>query len=278
MKLKYYGTAAAEGVPALYCSCDVCKYSKKHGGKNVRTRSQALVDGSLLIDMPPDTLYHYHIYDLPLEKIENVIITHSHADHLDTPTFNMRSNGFVTHEIHPLNIYGSMPTVDTIFDGLRKSGVLEKGKWNLNELAPFVPCKIGTHTVIPYKANHDFRTYPFIYEISDGQKRMLYGNDTGYFLEETWAYLEKEKPYFDLVSLDCTMGIKACPKENGHHMSVDLCVEIKDRLIQYGCADQKTVFILHHFSHNGLVAYDELVPIAKEKGFLVSYDGMEIEF
>ena len=59
MKLKYYGTAAAEGVPAIYCSCDTCKYSMTHGGKNIRTRSQALVNDSLLLDIPPDTLYHF---------------------------------------------------------------------------------------------------------------------------------------------------------------------------------------------------------------------------
>ncbi len=277
MKLKYYGTAAAEGVPALYCSCNVCRYSKKTRGKNVRTRSQALVNNSLLIDMPPDTLYHYHIYDLPLEKIEHVLITHCHADHLDIPTFNYRSNGFVQHPLPPLNIYGSMPSIDTIFDGLRKSGVLEKGKWNLNEIAPYKKKNINGFEVVPLKANHDFRTYPLIYSISDGDKRMLYGNDTGYFLDETWEYLDREKPYFNMVSLDCTMGIADC-KNHAHHMNVDTCVSVKERLINTGCADKKTIFILHHFSHNGHLSYDEIVPLAEDKGFLVSYDGMEIEF
>lgn len=276
MKLKYYGTAAAEGVPALYCSCDVCKYSAKHGGKNIRTRSQALVNNSLLIDMPPDTLYHFQHLGLPLNDIEHVLITHKHADHLHTPTFNVRCYGFVMHEIAPINIYGSMPSIDLIFDDLRKAGVLERGRWNLNEIAPFTKTVIGGFEVVPYKANHDFRTYPFNYEIFDGEKRMLYGHDTGVFLDETWQYLEENKPYFNLVSLDCTMGVAS--SSGHHHMNVDDCVGIKEKMISLGCADEKTIFVLHHFSHNGHVSYDEMLPIAEKAGFLVSYDGMEIEF
>lgn len=28
MKIKYLGTAAAEGVPAIFCRCEVCRKSK----------------------------------------------------------------------------------------------------------------------------------------------------------------------------------------------------------------------------------------------------------
>ena len=55
MKLKYLGTAAAEGIPVLFCDCDVCKKSMQLGGRNIRTRSQAIIDNTLLIDFPPDT-------------------------------------------------------------------------------------------------------------------------------------------------------------------------------------------------------------------------------
>lgn len=276
MKIKYYGTAAAEGIPALYCSCDTCKKSKEYGGKNLRTRSQALVNGRLLIDMPPDTLYHYQHLGLPLDDIKHVLITHRHSDHLHTPTINVRSKGFVMHDLPDFHIYGSMPTIDLIFDELRKSGVKDRGVWNLFEIAPFEIKHIDGFEVVAYKANHDFKTYPYIYDISDGKKRLLYCHDTGLFLDETWEYLEKDKPYFNLVSLDCTMGIAS--SSGHHHMNVGDCHTVKERLINLGCADENTVFVLNHFSHNGHVTYDELVPLAKEKGFLVSYDGMEIEF
>lgn len=276
MKIKYYGTAAAEGVPALYCDCDVCTNSKKAGGKNIRTRSQALIDDSLLIDMPPDTLYHCQFHSLPLSQIENVLITHKHADHLHTPTLAVRSGGFIKKELSPLNIYGSMPSIDLIFDDLRKSGVLDRGKWNLNELMPYETYTVDNFFVTPLKANHAFETYPYIYIISSGKKSLFYGHDTGYFLDETWLYLENNKPHFDLISLDCTMGLS---ESKGHkHMNLDDCINVRKRLMQIGCADEKTLFILNHFSHNGKASYDDMVKSAEGFGFTVSYDGMVIEF
>ena len=276
MKLKYYGTAAAEGVPSLYCSCDVCKYSKKMGGRNTRTRSQAMVDNSLLIDIGPDTLYHCHIYGLELGHVEHLLVTHRHSDHLDTPTLNFRSKGFVVEDLPALNIYGSAPTMCSILESLEKSRVKERGNWVLNEIEPYKLINVGKYKVVAYKANHDATTNPYIYEISDGDKTMLYGHDSGSFPDETWEYLENAKPYFNLVSLDCTMGIASSA---GHsHMNVDDCINVKNKMLSIGVADENTIFILHHFSHNGKVSYDQLVPIAKESGFLVSYDTMEIEF
>ena len=44
MKLTYLGTAAAEGWPAAFCNCDGCRAARRLGGRNIRTRSQALVE------------------------------------------------------------------------------------------------------------------------------------------------------------------------------------------------------------------------------------------
>ena len=51
MKLTYLGTAAAEGWPAAFCNCDGCRAARRLGGRNIRTRSQALVDDALLLDL-----------------------------------------------------------------------------------------------------------------------------------------------------------------------------------------------------------------------------------
>ena len=58
MKIKFLGTAAAEAMPAPFCVCENCKRAMKLGGRNIRTRSQALVDDALLIDFPCDTYFH----------------------------------------------------------------------------------------------------------------------------------------------------------------------------------------------------------------------------
>ena len=58
MKVKFLGTIAAEGGPALFCNCQYCKEAKKRGGKDIRTRSQILVNEDLLVDFPADTYLH----------------------------------------------------------------------------------------------------------------------------------------------------------------------------------------------------------------------------
>ena len=88
----------------------------------------------------------------------------------------------------------------------------------------------------------------------------------------------KNNMRFDLVSLDCTEG--AYEELNYHaHMCLGRNVICRDRMFKEKLIDENTSVILNHFSHNGLHAnYDEFEPIAAEKGFLTSYDGMEINF
>ena len=47
MIFQYLGTAAAEGWPGLFCDCQACEKARAKGGRNIRTRSQAIVDGGL---------------------------------------------------------------------------------------------------------------------------------------------------------------------------------------------------------------------------------------
>ena len=279
MKLKYFGTAAAEGFPSLFCECETCEKARKLGGRNIRSRSQALVDGELLIDFPPDTLYHTYFMGLDLHKIENIIITHSHEDHLYEADFAQRKEKFsyLKNETSTLNIYGSKPTIDKIFTTIELAGASGQNRWTLHEFEPYKTRTVGKHEVTALKANHNIDLLPYIFDISSSGKRLLYGNDTGVFTEETWQYLEKSRTYYNLVSLDCTGGINKNPSSE-RHMNLERTCIVKERLLNMGCADKNTIFILHHFSHNGKIIYDDLVPLATENGFLVSYDGMEIEF
>ena len=81
MKLKYLGTAAAEGVPAVFCNCAHCTYAREKGGREVRTRSGALVDGVIKIDFPPDAYMQMLLHGLDYSKLDHILITHTHSDH-----------------------------------------------------------------------------------------------------------------------------------------------------------------------------------------------------
>lgn len=275
MRFKYLGTAAAEGWPAMFCQCEACKKARKAGGKNIRTRSQAVVDDKLLIDFPADTYMHVLYQGLDLANIQHCLITHNHSDHLYPADIEIRGGVFAHLFLERcLTFYGTEGV------GAQIKGTIEQVKFTENRRAafqtitPFVPFAVDEYTVTPLRADHSAHSDPVIYIIEKGDKKLLYANDTGYFTEETWNYLEKNITGFDFVSLDCTCILIDCKRG---HMGFDTCVTVKERLTDMGCANKNTTFCLHHFSHNGSLIYDELVPKALEKGFLVSYDGMTID-
>jgi len=275
VKFQYLGTAAAEGWLAIFCACENCERARKLGWRNIRTRSQAIIDDKLLIDFPPDTYMHVLQYGLDLSKIESCLITHNHEDHLYPDEFLNRTEGFAHIENKvPLKIYGTEPTRSKIARYVDLESLTRSGTISFICISPFVPFNAGGYEIIPLKANHSAELEPVFFIIGDGEKTVLYAHDTGYFPDETWRYLEEHRPYFNFVSLDCTLVIKKC--RHGH-MGIDTALEVKERLIELSCADKDTVFCLNHFSHNGDLIYDELVPVAEKHGFLVSYDGMTLE-
>ena len=67
------GTAAAEGFPAVFCRCKYCLEARRLGGKNIRTRSQSLVNDDLLIDFPPDAYSHFLSNGIEGDKIKYLL-------------------------------------------------------------------------------------------------------------------------------------------------------------------------------------------------------------
>jgi phosphoribosyl 1,2-cyclic phosphate phosphodiesterase len=275
LKLKYLGTAAAEGWPGMFCNCESCQKARIAGGRNIRTRSQAIIDDTLLIDFPADTYLHVLQNDFDLTRINHCIITHNHSDHLYAPDFEMRRLGFAHLQSDlPLTVYGTGPAGRDSQEIIDMYGLDKQGRVFFKEIRPFEPFLAGKYTVTPLKADHDPLCDPVFYIVDDGAKTLLYAHDTGYFPEDSWKYIERCGIRFDIVSLDCTLEID--PLRNGH-MGLPACGEVKERLESIGSAGKSTVFCINHFSHNRKLIYDELVPVAGKMGFAVSYDGMIIE-
>lgn len=274
MKLKYLGTAAAEGYPAMFCDCENCRKAMKTGGKNIRSRSQAIIDGELLIDFPCDTYLHCLHNNINLHDIRNCLITHVHRDHLYPVDLIYFKPGF-SHpaEDYMLNIYGSVDMEQTLAGVLPES---VKKHLTCTVVNPFERFQVGKYEVVALKAYHGTEN-PYIYSVSDGEKTILYAHDTDLFKEETWEYMKKANMHFDLVSMDCTEGAYEELDYHGH-MCLGRNIKCRDRMLEEKLIDENTVVILNHFSHNGKNSnYDEFAPIAEENGFVVSFDGMEID-
>ncbi len=276
MKIKFLGTAAYEGVPSPFCKCRVCEQSKRLGGRNVRSRAQALVNDDLLLDFNADTVGHYQRYAFDWQKITDCLITHSHCDHLYADDVGIAAADF-THEHTPMRFYAA----EDGYGRLREFTDLPASGASATLVLPYARFTAGDgrYTVLPLPANHDKRSSPVFYSITERSsgKRLLYAHDTGVFEDGVWNAL-REEGRFDLISLDCTgcLGLNGVWREG--HMSLGSDLEIAERMRRDGLIDEKTLIVLNHFSHNGGQTYDETAEVAEKQGVIVSYDGLELEF
>lgn len=275
MKLQYLGTGAAEGMPAIFCDCETCRTARERGGRNIRTRSQAIVDGVLLIDFPADTYYHFLTYGVPLTKIHSCLITHSHMDHLYAKEALMRLSQF-SHldDRTPLTFFSDASGCQKLDE--ENAPHVKQDLIRTKKIPLCTPFEVEGYTVTALRAQHDPKSDPVVYLIEKDGRTLFYSNDTGGYPEESWEYLASLKKPIDLVSFDCTFGNK--DTDDHGHMTVSRCIAARKRLQQIGAVSDKTVYVLNHFSHNGeVMLYEELSELVAKDGFLVSYDGMTVE-
>lgn len=277
MKIRYLGTAAAEGWPALFCTCAACQTAAKRGGKNIRTRSQAVLDDRLLIDFPPDTYHHVLTGNLStLPQIQTLLVTHAHSDHFYPEDLMMRAWPYLLQEdTQKLTVYGN-DAVQAQFNRAHKDDYNSRlaEYVTFRHILPYTPFETAEgYTATALLANHNRAEACYIYLIEKDAKAMLYAHDTGLFPEATWDYLKGRR--LNLVSYDCTHGNE---KEGTNHMGFPDIYACRQRLAEIGCVDAATIHVANHFSHGGGILHEEMETMNQGKNLLISYDGMTVAF
>ena len=278
MKITFLGTAAAEGFPALFCNCQYCVEARRLGGKNLRTRSQSLINDDLLIDLPADTLSHFHQNGIRGDRIRYLLITHAHFDH------------FYPEDLHLRGIYFAHDMEEPILTVACPKTVFERSKSSLSHADPrvaegieliearaFEAFTLGKYRITPLPARHAGDQVALIYVIEDGERTLLYAHDTGFFFEEVFSFIEERGWCFDLATFDCT-NAHLPSKPTGTHMGFDRVGEAIERLRAVGAIDGHTKLFVNHFSHNGNPLHEDMTKSASAIGCDVSYDGCEVEF
>lgn len=272
MKIKYLGTAAAEGIPAMFCACELCEKAKRLGGKDVRMRAQMLIDDDILMDFGPDVYWFTLKYGFNLSQIKYFLITHSHGDHWIPRPFEYRIHGFSYEHIRKeFFIIGN----DKIWGDPLLLTLQEKIPQKRIPAKPFEPIDFPDLKVTPLPATHMQGECALIYLIERGGKSMLYFNDSGIVGQEVDEYLREAGARIDFVSFDCTKG--DMDYKYNSHMSMAECAMMRERFIKAGICGSFTRYVVTHFSHNCKYTHGELEQAARRYGFTVAYDGLEIE-
>lgn len=271
MKLQYMGTAAAEGIPALFCTCETCARAARAGGRNLRLRSGMLVNDAVMVDFPPDMLINKIRFGLNLDRITDIFFTHSHIDHLAATELCYFDRMYAMHRDPEarLRLWGNEKVLETIRDRF-VFDMEQVPTWaDLLPLTTFQPVCTGDIAITPLPAYHDARENCFLFLLEASDSRVLLANDTTMLPEETFSFLKGK--HLCAVSLDCTAGKFSSPRA---HMGFPDNLAVRNRLLAQGSADVQTCFLSHHFSHNGQINYDDFPALAKDTGFLSTYDGM----
>ncbi|MEP7166225.1 MAG: MBL fold metallo-hydrolase [Ferruginibacter sp.] len=187
LKITFLGTGTSSGVPMIACSCEVCTSTDT---RDKRLRSSIMVESEttcIVVDTTPD--FRYQMLRLGVKKLDAVLFTHSHKDHVagldDIRAFNY-------FQEMPMDVYASELTQTAlkrefpyIFAEHRYPGIPDISLKDIGEETFMV----GDIPVTPIKVWHlkmpvlGFRFGNFTYitdanKIEETEKEKIKGSDT----------------------------------------------------------------------------------------------------
>ncbi len=252
MKLTFLGTGTSVGVPTIGCKCKVCA-SRAHHDRRMRCSAMVETGGTrIVIDCGPD--FREQMLGQEFRKIDAILITHSHYDHVGgiddvRPFCDFGDIDIYADEISERSLRRAMPYcfADNLYPGVPKI--------NLHKIAAHEELLINGVTVMPFTVMHD--KLPILgYKIG----RLAYITDMK-------TIPEREIPM--LQDIDClVVNALRFTKEHHSHMLVDEALEFAKR------TSAKRVFFTHMCHDIGL--HDEVNKILPP-GVELAYDGETVE-
>ena len=109
MRITVLGSGTSTGVPTIGCRCEVCRSGKP---ENRRSRSGIYVEtreGCFLVDCSTD--FREQALRHRLERVDAVLMTHDHADHLNGID-DLRIFNFIQKT--PIDLFGEGEVLETI--------------------------------------------------------------------------------------------------------------------------------------------------------------------
>lgn len=97
LSITFLGTGTSHGIPMIGCDCEVCRSSDPRDRRNRASAAVTVPDGRVIvIDLPPE--FRLAAIATGLPRVDAVLLTHAHADHImgadDLRRFNnLRGDG-----------------------------------------------------------------------------------------------------------------------------------------------------------------------------------------
>lgn len=259
MILSFMGTGTSQGVPMIGCDCPVCKSPDP---RNQRYRTHAHVEmGGLNIQIDAAPEFRLRALELDIPKIDLVMLTHGHADHIQgfddlrqycekrdgeaIPVYSIPEGLRRLQDIYPYamrekSLVKSYPA----FRGLEMPEVLDLGKSG------------RVYSTIQKHGN--FESLGFVFEEASSGKRLAYYTDCSCVSDEAKALAQGA----DVVVLD---GLR--PMSHPSHMTIE---EATEAAILIGGKQTFLIHMTHHIDH-------ETVDTDLPDGINLSYDNLIVE-
>lgn len=253
MRIKFLGTGATEGIPAINCDCAHCTRARQEGGNLVRARNAiifSLPRYELLLDTPPDI--RPLLFKNRVRRIDGIFITHAHYDH----------SGGLEEFLYwkaELDLFAE----PAVYEALRRENWGDR----LPEIAfhwafhPGMAVRFDGFFFTPFAVCH--KTPCFGLALYESGHKIVYTSDSSNRFSN-YAYCLMNQA--DLLIVNTS---RFSPPHEGHITSIE-AVELKERV-------GARRLVLTHFNHENK-PHDELEEWAKGlDGVMAAYDGLEIE-
>ena len=253
--LTFLGTGAADFSPKL------ADEFRGRFTKEARRSTSALLDDHVLIDCGPHTWESMEIAGISPDAVSDLVFTHLHGDHFNEE--NVRR--LAAAKSAPLHIW-------------------VRGSADFPEIAGTIVHKMelyseydlgGGLTLTPVDANHDQNVHPeHLLFARDGEK-MLYALDGAWFINKAYNFLKNAS--LSLLVIDATCGDYEGDFRMAEHNSIPMLRLMMPSLIKVKMITPETKIVLSHLARTLHKSHEETVEIVRNDGYIVAYDGMELD-